>query len=149
VRAQRCAELGAPWPGYPTVAVNEDPFAPVLHADARRLDIGFPPAEHVAWALASLDVLEAGAGLATLQRRAIEAAATLAAELAGRGRRVAPRGDSTLVSFEVEGDPKETVVRLREEGLILRDLPGTPYVRVSVGGWTSEQDLERLLALVA
>ena len=28
----------------------------------------------------------------------------------------------------------------------MRNLPGTPYVRASVGAWNDEGDLERLLA---
>lgn len=145
VRAERLAELGAPWPGYTTIADNADPFDPVLQADARMLDTGFPAPEHVAWALASLDVLE-GAGLEALQRSAIDQAARLAERFAERGLRVAPRGDSTLVSYETD-DPKATVERLRGEGIVVRDLPGTPYVRASVGGWTSEAELDRLVAL--
>ena len=31
--------------------------------------------------------------------------------------------------------------------MVLRDLPGTPYVRASVGGWTSAEELDRLLGL--
>jgi selenocysteine lyase/cysteine desulfurase len=147
VRAELAPTLRAPWPGYLTLADNTDPFAPTLHDDARRFDIGFPPAEHAAWALASLDVLE-GAGIERLQRHAIELAAGLAANLRARGLVVAPRGDSTLVSFEV-AEPKATVERLRGEGIVIRDLPGTPYVRASVGGWSSEQELERLVSLTA
>ena len=29
---------------------------------------------------------------------------------------------------------------------MLRELPGTPYLRASVGAWNDEADLERLLA---
>lgn len=145
VRAERAAELAAPWPGYPTVADNADPLDPKLHADARRLDIGFMPAEHVAWALASLDVL-AAPGLEVVQRRALALAEWLAARLAERGLRLAPRGASTLVSYEAD-DPKATVERLRGAGIVVRDLPGTPYVRASVGGWSSEDELDRLVAL--
>jgi L-cysteine/cystine lyase len=145
VRAELTSQLSAPWPGYPTVADNSDPFEPQLHGDARRFDIGFPAAEHAAWALASLDVLE-GAGIAQVQQRAIELAAGLAAKLQARGIAVAARGPSTLVSFET-GDPAATVERLRGEGIVTRNLPGTPYVRASVGGWSSEQELERLVEL--
>ncbi len=145
VRAELAPRLRAPWPGYPTVADNADPFAPALHEDARRFDIGFPSAEHLAWALAALDVLE-GAGIERVQRHAIELAAGLADNLRASGIAVAPRGESTLVSFEV-ADPKATVERLRGEGIVIRDLPGTPYARASVGGWSSERELERLVAL--
>lgn len=146
VDADRCAELTAPWPGYPTIASNEDPLAPELHADARMLDTGFPASEHVAWALASLDVLE-GPGLEVVQRRATALAATLAERLAARGLTVAPRGESTLVTFEVD-DPKATVLSLHAQGVVVRDLPGTRYVRASVGAWSNNEDLDRLLAAV-
>jgi len=145
VRAELAPTLSAPWPGYPTVADNADPFEPELYGDARRFDIGFPPAEHAAWALASLDVLE-GAGLAAVQARAIGLAARFADGLRERGIGVASRGDSTLVSFKA-GDPLATVERLRGEGIVLRNIPASPYVRASVGGWTSEQELDRLVSL--
>jgi L-cysteine/cystine lyase len=47
------------------------------------------------------------------------------------------------VSFE-DPDPPETVGALLGEGFVLRNLPGTPYVRASVGAWNSEEELERL-----
>ena len=34
-------------------------------------------------------------------------------------------------------------------GVVLRDLPGTPYIRASVGAWNDEQDLERLVSALA
>ncbi len=36
--------------------------------------------------------------------------------------------------------------RLIDAGVIVRDLPGTPYVRASVGAWNDSSDIERLLA---
>jgi hypothetical protein len=33
-------------------------------------------------------------------------------------------------------------------GVVVRQLPGLGLVRASVGAWTSDEDLERLLALV-
>ncbi len=130
VRAELATRLAAPWPGYPTVADNADPFEPELHGDARRFDIGFPPAEHAAWALASLDVLE-GADLAAVQARAIELAAGLADELRRRGLGVAPRGDSTLVSFEAD-DPAATVGAPARRGDRHPQHPRQP-VRAGVG----------------
>jgi L-cysteine/cystine lyase len=32
--------------------------------------------------------------------------------------------------------------------VIIRDLPGTPYLRASVGAWNDESDLERLLEVL-
>ena len=34
----------------------------------------------------------------------------------------------------------------RRRGIAVRDLPGHPYLRASVGAWNDESDLERLLA---
>jgi L-cysteine/cystine lyase len=116
-----------------------------LKPDARRFDSVAPAPEHYAWALAALDVLE-GPGLLAVQDRAAEMAAGLADRLAERGATVAPRGRTTLVSWE-DPDPPATAERLRDAGVVIRNLPGTPYLRASVGGWNDEQDLERLLAL--
>jgi selenocysteine lyase/cysteine desulfurase len=33
---------------------------------------------------------------------------------------------------------------LAERGVVVRDLPGTGWVRASCGFWTSEDDLQRL-----
>jgi selenocysteine lyase/cysteine desulfurase len=32
--------------------------------------------------------------------------------------------------------------------VIVRDLPGRPYLRASVGAWNDESDLDRLLSLL-
>jgi L-cysteine/cystine lyase len=147
VRSELVPSLAPAWPGYPTVAGGDDPFAPEWQIDARRFDMGFPCAEHLAWALASLDVLEQ-TGLEQVQGRALQLAQRLADDLRERGIPVGPRGASTLVSFEA-ADPETTVQRLHAEGIIVRAIPRTPYVRASVGGWSSEDELDRLVALVA
>jgi L-cysteine/cystine lyase len=59
---------------------------------------------------------------------------------------VTPPGHSTLVSFRPNGDPAELVAKLHADGVIVRELPGRNLVRASVGWWTSEEDLERLVA---
>jgi L-cysteine/cystine lyase len=55
-------------------------------------------------------------------------------------------GDATLVSFRPDGDPTELVASLESAGVMVRELPGRGLVRVSVGWWTSEEDLLRLRA---
>jgi len=54
-------------------------------------------------------------------------------------------GGSTLVSFRAN-DPPAAVASLAEAGVVVRDLPGTGLVRVSCGWWTSDEDLDRLVA---
>jgi L-cysteine/cystine lyase len=66
--------------------------------------------------------------------------------LAERHEVVTAPGRSTLVAFRPHGDPAETVGRLAERGVVVREIPGSGLVRVSVGYWTSDDDLERLLA---
>jgi len=55
-------------------------------------------------------------------------------------------GHSTLVSFVPRGDPEETAAAAFAQGVVVRDLPRTPWVRASCGYWTNDEDLERLLA---
>jgi L-cysteine/cystine lyase len=55
-------------------------------------------------------------------------------------------GQGTLVSFVPPGDPAETAARLYAQGVVVRDLPGTGWVRASCGWWTNEDDIERLVA---
>jgi selenocysteine lyase/cysteine desulfurase len=62
---------------------------------------------------------------------------------------VTPPGHSTLVSFRPNGDAAELVTSLYERGVVVRDLPGRNLVRASVGWWTSEDDLQRLVAVLA
>jgi L-cysteine/cystine lyase len=60
---------------------------------------------------------------------------------------VIPEQRATLVSWRVPVEESaEVVARLAEAGVIVRDLPGRGLVRASVGWWTSDDDLERLVA---
>jgi L-cysteine/cystine lyase len=52
----------------------------------------------------------------------------------------------TLVSWRWEGDTMEVAKRLGEGGVIIRDLPGTGLLRASCGYWTSDDDIDRLVA---
>jgi len=115
-----------------------------LQPDARRYDAPGVSGETMAAAVAAHDVLAAH-GWPEVHARAAALAALLAERLAAVGRTVAPRGDTTLVSFE-DADPEATRDRLADAGVTVRHLPGTSYVRASVGAWNDEGDLERLLA---
>jgi L-cysteine/cystine lyase len=115
-----------------------------LHEDARRFDAPALSAEALACALAAIELLER-AGWEDLHERSRSLAADLADALQARGRTVAPRGASTLVSFSSPDSAGERT-RLREAGVVLRDIPARPWLRASVGAWNDEQDLQRLLA---
>ncbi len=122
-------------------------FDATLHADARRYDTASLSREAAAFSLAATRVLD-GAGFHAVHARATALAARLAELLTERGRTLAPRGATTLVTWE-DADPQATRERLAAAGVVVRDLPGTGYLRASVGAWNDESDLERLLSAAA
>ncbi len=139
--------LGIERRGYANLAQPDAGLDAGVHEDARALDSMSLSAESVACALAAVRVLES-AGWRAVHERARELAGRLVELLGERGRAVAPRGDSTLVSFQ-SPDPERERERLREHGVLLRNIPGAPWLRASVGAWNDEDDLDRLLAALA
>jgi len=81
--------------------------------------------------------------------RVAEISAACRSALAERFDVVTKPDQAGLVSFHPESDPVETVERLREQDVIVRELPGRNLIRVSCGYWTSEGDLARLLSGLA
>jgi selenocysteine lyase/cysteine desulfurase len=113
------------------------------HDDARAFDAYALSAESAACALAALGVLEE-AGWAAVHERASSLASLLAERLSSRGREVIGGSAGTLVSFTSPDAPAERE-RLAARGVVLRDIPGRPWLRASVGAWNDESDLDRLL----
>ena len=58
-------------------------------------------------------------------------------------------GQGTLVTFAPEGDSADTVARLFDAGVVVRDIPETGWVRVSCGYWNTEEHLQRLVDALA
>ena len=121
-------------------AGSSRPTRPTPAATTRRRS----RARSVALSAGALEVLERH-GFDDVLARGRAQAAELARRLAEAGHTVAPRGDSTLVAWEVP-DPEATRDRLREAGVIVRNLPGRPLLRASVGAWNDDSDLDRLLS---
>ena len=144
---QLVPDLPAPWSGYHAMEWSDQALVPALHPDARRLSTGYPAPHHVEWSHASLDVFEE-AGFDAVFERAADLAERFAAMLLERGIEVAPRGLSTLVSFEV-ADPEAFAQRAADEGIVIRHLPGRPWARASVGAWNTREELERLAELAS
>jgi selenocysteine lyase/cysteine desulfurase len=128
---------------YPNLADPDAGLDAGVHPDARGLDAPGLSAETLACALAALAVLES-AGWPEVHERARTLCGRLAGMLDERGRRVAPRGETTLVSFE-SPDPEGERAMLAEAGIVLRNIPGRPWLRASVGAWNDVGDLERLI----
>ena len=60
---------------------------------------------------------------------------------------IGERSESTLVSFMAGDEPATAVsARLYDAGVIVRDVPGTGWLRASCGWWTNEDDIERLVS---
>ncbi|MGH3036576.1 MAG: aminotransferase class V-fold PLP-dependent enzyme [Gaiellaceae bacterium] len=140
VREDRLADVHVKAPSY--LGWRHPDY--VLVESARRYESTFTPAASVSGLLTSLAFAEqAGEERFAQARAAAERCRKLLAE---RGAEVVTEpGQATLVSFRAT-DPPGLVERLAADGVIVRDLPGTGFVRASCGFWTSEEDLERLAA---
>jgi selenocysteine lyase/cysteine desulfurase len=138
--------LAPPTPGYLNLAEPGAGMATEPWPDARAYDAPAMPLEALTAALTAHDVL-AQFGWDQIHVRATSMAATLADRLRDRSLTVAPRGATTLVTWESPGSD-ELPGRLAEQGIVVRNLPGTSFVRASVGAWNDESDLERLLAAI-
>ncbi len=119
--------------GYANLA---DPSAGLdagLHEDARRLDTLSQNAETVACALAAFGVLESSAGRRCTSRPAL--AARFAQQLAAR----AGSGCGTRTKRPPSPSPAPTRSPSASDSqrarVALRDIPGQPWLRASVGAW--------------
>ncbi len=135
--------LAAPAPTYvnladPGLGINSPPWP-----DGRAFDSPALAVETVAAALAAHDTLAAH-GWPEVHARAVGLAAEFGDALRAAGREVAPRGETTLVSW-TSPDPDAEVARLGEAGVVARGFAGLPWVRASVGAWNDGSDLDRLL----
>ena len=59
---------------------------------------------------------------------------------------VQPAVAGPLIALTVAGqdDPVALAGRLADDGILVRSIPGTPFLRVSVGAWTSDEEIDRL-----
>ena len=100
----------------------------------------------LAWALAALDVLEE-AGHRAVQDRGAATRPRARRQLADAGQRVGAARPTRRWCPGRTPDPEAAVERAAgRAGFVLRDLPGTPYVRASVGAWNERGRARALLA---
>jgi L-cysteine/cystine lyase len=111
-------------------------------AGARRFDPNLTPNAHVAGLRAAI---------AARPEWGYDRAAEMAERFRGVLREagadvVTPERRATLVAWRVPADESASVVeRLAARGVIVRDLAGRGLVRASVGWWSNEDDLDRLV----
>jgi L-cysteine/cystine lyase len=110
---------------------------------AARFDYGWTPPPSLAGLGAALDVAPEARC-----ERAADMTARCRERLAERFDVVTHPGQGTLLTFRAEGDTAQLVRQLYDEGVVVRDVPGLGWIRVSCGWWTSDEDLERLVAVL-
>ena len=141
VRPDRVGELRMTFPSY--MSWQYPDYVP--RDGAARFDPGWIPAGSLAALAESLAfAAEAGPGRFDHARAAAVRCRELLAE---RAEVVTEPGQATLVTWRAE-EPQVLVEKLAGEGVTVRDLPGTGWVRASCGFWTSEEDLERLIRAI-
>ena len=69
--------------------------------------------------------------------------------LAERFEVVGEPGQGTLVSWVAPGDAAADAARLYDARVVVRDLPGTGWLRASCGWWTNDDDIDRLVTALS
>jgi L-cysteine/cystine lyase len=113
-------------------------------ATAARFDPGWIPLGSVDGLLESLAFASEAGEERFDHARAM--ARRLSERLSDRYEVVTEPDQATIVTWRAEGASEEVVARLAESGVVIRDLPGLGLLRASCGFWTSDEDLDRLLA---
>lgn len=137
--------LHPPMPGY--LSVEHDDSGDYVPG-APRFDAGMIDSVTLAGFAAAVEWVESLPG--GRARWTADAAANTAAAreaLAGADGLDAADGDSGLIAIggELITDPEAQVAALAERGVLVRTIPGTPYVRMSVGAWTTPADIEAFI----
>ena len=137
-------ELAIAFPSYFAQQSIEPDGSFVPKEDAARFDSGWIAAPMLAGFRAALE-----SAPDWRFERAASTTERFREALAGSYEVVGDAPLGTLVSFVPPGDSAETVSALYDRGVVVRDLPGTGWVRASCGWWTNEDDLDRLLSGLA
>ena len=136
------------WPALSGYLSLEGGVVGTFKQDAARHDGGSADPVTVAGFAAALEWVESLPGGRAAWTGAIAAAAAVTrARLAEvPGVRLGLESGNGLISFTLDGheDTAALTAALAERGVLVRFIPGTPWVRVSAGAWTGEEDVERL-----
>jgi L-cysteine/cystine lyase len=133
-------QLDVALPNYFSQIAHDETGAYTAKAGAARFDSGWIPTASLAGVEAALGTVPHWA-----YHHSTEIAARCWALLAEHAQVITAPGQATLVSFAAKSDAAAEAARLHELGVIVRDMPGTGWLRASCGWWTSDGDLERLI----
>ena len=143
VAPSRAEELRMVFPSYSSWDWEaSEQYTP--KATAARFDPGWIPLGSVDGLLESLAFAREAGDDRFEHARAM--AARLRGLLSDRHEVVTEPDQATIVTWRAKGASEEVVARLAEAGVVIRELPGLGLLRASCGFWTSDEDLDRLLA---
>ncbi len=136
-------------PATPSYFTYDGGHVGPLRPGGARYDAGsIDPAVLAGFAVAMEWVEAQAGGRAAWYEQAAANAATARTRLAGvPGVAVHdPGGPCTgLIALRLDGcEPADAVARLAERDVLVRPIPDTPFVRVSIGAWTDAADIEAL-----
>jgi L-cysteine/cystine lyase len=140
------------WPAVSGYLSLEQGQVGVFKSTAGRFDGGSVDPVTLAGVAAAIEWVESrpGGRAAWLDRTGQNAERARLRLAAVPGLRVGDPGPvrSPLIAISVEGadDLPALVAGLVERGVLVRFIPDTPYLRLSIGAWTTDEDVERLIA---
>jgi L-cysteine/cystine lyase len=121
-----------------------------FHDGAARLDGGTLDTPQLAGILGAIEWVESlpggRAGWAEQTARNAAAARTRLRQVEGLSLAEHDREDAPLLALTMAAEPDSVALaeRLGRQGILTRFIPGTPWLRLSVAAWTTEDELERL-----
>jgi L-cysteine/cystine lyase len=148
VRRERLPALHQTFVGYASMAPSSGAAAATPHPDARRFEIGSRHCPSLLAQAVSAEWLRDEVGMEWAHERIARLVAEARQALADLpGVQVlTPTQSAGLLCFTVEGiDPEQVVLRLNERGIIARWIKEPRCVRISLGFFNTEDDIDRLV----
>jgi L-cysteine/cystine lyase len=142
--------IGALWPAQSGYLNLQEGQVGHFREDAGRVDGGTLDTSVLAGITAAIEWVEAQAGgrAAWTEQTGRNAAAARLRLRQVDGLALAEHGNerAPLIAFTMESEPDSVSLaeRLGKQGILTRSIPGTPWLRVSIGAWTTEDEVEQL-----
>ncbi len=134
--------LSLSWPNYGSLSNTDRPLDLIPNTGASRFDSGFFPGPQAAGLTASLQLLKE-----TDWKKVYKYALTQtdkARTALSKYFDVKPASKTTLISWR-QDDADQAVIKFAENRVIVRSISSRFLVRASIGAWTSDDDIDRLV----